>query len=310
MRFSELQSLVGLADSGSLRATAEKLHLTPAAIHKQLRVLQDELGVPLYHKLGSKVRLTEAGLLILPYARNLLAQQEEAINAIQEWKGLRRGVLRIGSGPTIATYLLPGLLTTFRNAHPEIDIVVETGSTNQLLNSLRDGGIHLALLVEPSTEAEHEIERHLSWVFEIVIVAHAKRTIAPVSIHRLAAENFVLFRTGARIQEAIDRYFQKYEFHPKVAMRFDNADAIKAMVCGGFGLSMLPYWTVAADIRRRSLRLVRQTEAPLLGKIVLASVADAHAPRAVDAFVEIARKYDAAEWNLGGRFTLATATRA
>jgi DNA-binding transcriptional LysR family regulator len=298
MRFSELQSLVNLAESGSLRATAAMLHLTPAAIHKQLRALQDEFDVPLYHKLGSKLRLTEAGNLILPYARSLLAQQDQATAAVQEWKGLRRGVLRIGSGPTIATYLLPGLLTKFRRVHPKIDIVVETGSTRQLLSSLRDGVIHLALLVEPSADAGLDLKRHHAWEFEIVIVAYQRRAAPPLSIRELSGETFVLFKTGGRMQEAIDRYFQKNEFHPKVAMRFDNADAIKAMVRGGFGLSMLPYWTVAADIKHRSLRLVRQTETPLLDRIVLASAGATHTPKVVDVFVEMARSYDASRWNL------------
>ncbi|MEN6536903.1 MAG: LysR family transcriptional regulator [Bryobacteraceae bacterium] len=298
MRFGELRSLVQLAESSSLRATATALHLSPSAIHKQLRTLQDELGLSLYCKAGGKLRLTEEGRLILPNARSLLVQHDRTIATVREWKGLQRGVLRVGSGPTIATYLLPALLKEFRLAHPKIDIVVETGSTRQLLNSIEDGTIQLALLVEPALDEEQRIKEHLSWEFEIVLVSSPQSATRSCSIRKLAAQTFVLFRVGARIQQAIDQYFRKHEFRPRIAMRFDNADAIKAMVRGGFGLSMLPFWAVAADLRRRELQLVRQTEAPLLSRIVLVSASDMHQPKAVDAFIDLAKRSGSARWDL------------
>lgn len=298
MRFDELRSLVFLQETGSLRATATALHLSPAAVHKQLKTLQAELGLSLYHRLGGKPKLTEEGFLMLPYAQRLLAQHDEAIAAVREWKGLQRGSLRIGSGPTIATYLLPSLLKRFRMSHPEIDIVVETGSTRQLLSSLHDGAIHLALIVAPGIGLEQPINEHHSWEFEIVVVAGSQYPARRCSIRKLGGKAFVLFKSGARIQQVIDQYFQRHEFRPRITMRFDNADAIKAMVRDGFGLSMLPFWAVAADLQRRELRLVRQVEAPLLTSVVLASAKEIHRPRAVDAFVGVAESFRVAEWDL------------
>ncbi len=298
MQFHELRSLVQVASTGSLRAAADALHLSPAAVHKQLRSLQDELGARLYERAGGKLRLTEEGDLIVPYARSLLMQHQRAIEALQEMQGLRRGVLRIGCGPTIASHLLPVLLKRFRVAVPGIDILVETGSTGQLLNKLHDGSIQLALFVEPEAEAERRLNEYVSWEFEIVLVSSPRCRRRRCSIRSLAGETFILFKTGARVQQAIDSYFQMHAFHPHVAMRFDHADAIKAMVRSGFGLSMLPYWAVADDLRQGAVRCLRQSEPPLLARIVLASADQMRPARAVEAFVELARSCGAKDLDL------------
>src|SRR5262249_58806958 len=114
MELRELRCLMTLADVGSITRTAEKLHLSAAAIHKQLKVLEDELNVRLYEKAGRQLRLTQAAEVLLPHIKNLLAQYDAALSALSEWKGLKHGLVRIGTGPTMSSYLLPSLLDGFR----------------------------------------------------------------------------------------------------------------------------------------------------------------------------------------------------
>src|SRR5690242_12980608 len=101
MELRELRSLITLAELGSLATAAERLHLSAAAIHKQLKVLEVELGVQLYERIGRTLKLTQAAEVLLPYSKDLLAQHDAALEAMEEWKGLKRGVVRIGAGPTI-----------------------------------------------------------------------------------------------------------------------------------------------------------------------------------------------------------------
>src|SRR5712692_6059437 len=114
MEFRQLRSLVTLAEVGTIAAVAKRLNLSPPAIHKQLRGLETELGIPLYEKAGRALRLTNACELLLLHARDLLGQHELAVRAMQEWKKVKGGAVRIGAGPTISSYLLPGLLRSFR----------------------------------------------------------------------------------------------------------------------------------------------------------------------------------------------------
>src|SRR5713101_6021151 len=127
MELHAARSLVLLADLGSLAKTAETLRLSPPAVHKQLKLLEAELGVRLYEKIGRGLRLTQAAELLLPYCRHLLADHDTALSALEEWKGSTRGTLRIGAGPATSVHLLPGLLRIYGRAFPEVDVVVETG---------------------------------------------------------------------------------------------------------------------------------------------------------------------------------------
>src|SRR5260370_73568 len=107
MGLRELRSFATLADLANITRTAERLHLTPPAIHKQLRCLEAELGVRIYEKVGRRLQLTQAGEVALPYVSSLLANYDALIDALNEWKGARKGLLRLGCGPATSSYILP-----------------------------------------------------------------------------------------------------------------------------------------------------------------------------------------------------------
>ena len=286
-----LRSLALLAESGSLTRIAERQRLSPAAIHKQLKVLEGELGVRLYEKAGRRLRLTPAGDMLLPYLKDLLAQYEAALSALEEWKGLKKGLVRIGAGPTLGSYLLPLLLQRFRHQYPGVDLFVETGHSPALISGLENGSLDLALVVSSALLAQPELPTAAQWDFEFVLVSNLRQAPRQCSLRDLQRFPFILFQRASRMEEQIDRYFVGLDFHPRVIMRFDNADAIKAMIRTGLGISMLPFWTVGADIRRRALTLIRQQEPPLLGKIALVSRRSSYVPRPVAAFLEFAEGF-------------------
>ena len=291
MEFRELRSLVALADLGGIARAAEKLHLSAPAIHKQLKLLEAELGVQLYEKLGRRLRLTQAAEILLPYSRDLIAEHDAVIAAIAEWKGLERGIVRIGAGPASSVYLLPELLRKYRRAFPKVDLVVETGNSLTLLEKLANGSLDLALLVSSHSPEEKGLTVEKSWEMEFVLVSHLERVPRRCSILELKKFPFILFRKGSRMQNAIDRYFDELGFHPNVIMTLDNADAIKAIVRAGLGVSLLPLWIVQSDLRRGMLTTIRQQEQPLRSKLELLRRNSNYIPGPVTAFIELARTH-------------------
>lgn len=292
MELRALRSLATLADFGSLARTAEKLHLSPAAVHKQLKVLEGELEERLYEKAGRRLQLTQAAEILLPYLRDLLAQYDAAISALDEWKGLKKGLVRIGAGPTISSYVLPGLLKKFRSRFPGVDLFVETGNTPNLLEALRKGSLDLAFLVSSGLPEESSFSVDVSWDVEFVLVAHQRQRRQRSAIAELERFPFILFQKGSRMEDLIDRYFAEMDFRPRVIMRFDNAEAIKAMIRTGLGISMLPFWIVDADLQKGRLFLIRQREHPLFSKIVLVSRKASYVPKPIGAFLEMARNFE------------------
>lgn len=291
MELRELRSLVALADHGSIARAAERLHLSSAAIHKQLKVLETELGIQLYEKVGRKLQLTQAAEILLPYSRDLLAQHDAAVSAMSEWKGLKRGLVRIGAGPTISSYILPGLLKRFRRAFPKVDLFVETGNSVALAEGLSNGSLDLALMVSSQLPEEPNLSVEASWDVEFVLVSRLRQVSRRCSILALSKFPFILFQKGSRIENLIDRYFAETNFRPTVIMTSDNAEAIKAMIRSGLGISMLPFWIVDADLRKGALSLIRQKERPLFSKLDLISRKSSYVPQPVAAFIELAQNY-------------------
>jgi DNA-binding transcriptional LysR family regulator len=282
MEMHELRSLIALAEVGSLAAVAKKLHLSPAAIHKQFRALEAGLGVQLYERFGRQLKLTRAAEVLLPYCREMLAQHEAALGALAEWKGLKRGIVRIGAGPTLSSYLLPALLRKFRRTLPAVDLYVETGNSAALIEGVVSGRFDLAMLVSSQFREEPNLSVEASWDVEYVLVSNLCNAPRNCPVSALLPFPFILYSKGSRIE---------INFQPKVIMTFDNAEAIKAMIRTGLGISMLPMWIVDGDLKKGALSLIRQRERRLFSKVELASRKSNYLPGAVQAFVKMARTF-------------------
>jgi DNA-binding transcriptional LysR family regulator len=282
-----LRSLVTLSELGSITKCAEKLNLSAAAVHKQLKVLEAELETPLYEKVANRLRLTQAGETLLPHVKRLLAEYDTALSALDEWKGLRRASVRIGTGPTMSSYVLPPMLREFRRRFPEVELYVETGHSLQLLKSLDDGSIDLALTVSSNPLEEPRLAVEGCWKFEIVLVAGRKGFPRRCRLADLKSYPFILYRRGSRFEVLVDRYFGEAGFAPRVIMRFDNPEAIKAMLRLGFGISMLPTWIVSSELKKKTLFQIHQKERLLMADITLVTRRGGYAPRAVGAFIDL-----------------------
>jgi DNA-binding transcriptional LysR family regulator len=292
MELRGLRSLVILKESGSLTKCAEQLNLSAAAIHKQLKVLEEELSVRLYEKAGRRLRLTQAAEVLLPHVRSLLAQYDAALSALDEWKGLKRGTVRIGTGPTMSSYILPPLLEKFRGLYSDVELYVETGRIQQLAEALAGGSVDLIILVssEVTDRSYFKVER--TWDFEIVLVSGSRQFPKGCRMSDLKKLPFILYKEGSLFEGVIDRYFADFGFRPRAIMRFDNAEAIKAMTRLGYGVSALPMWIVNPELKDKKLFLIRQRERPLYGKIALVTRSAGYIPQPVAAFLDIARNWN------------------
>jgi DNA-binding transcriptional LysR family regulator len=290
VELKELRSLVALSELGSICRAAAHLHLSPPAIHKQLKTLESGLGVTLYEKIGRQLQLTQPAEVLLPYLKEVLAQYESALSALEEWKGMKRGVVRIGTGPS--AYILPSILKQFRRARSKVELMVETGNTPVLLEGLNRGTLDVALIVSIDLVEQTDYCVETTWPFEMVMVSHQRPTPARPRLADLKHLRFILFRKGSRMQDPIDQYFAGNGFAPKTIMRFDNAEFIRSMVRAGLGVSFLPLWVVDRDLREHRLTRIHHAGPPLYSKIALIRRKAKFVPRAVQAFIETAKNLD------------------
>jgi len=290
MDLDGLRAFATLARTNNITKAAETLNLSPAAVHKQLKNLQDTLDVRLYEKVGRRLLLTPAAQVLLPHATDLLVRYEATMSIVKEWKGLKTGTVRLGSGPGTSACILPALLEQFRAAYPEVEVLVETGNTAALVQGLAESSLDVAIMVNPDPPQRELLQVEVAWEFVIALVTARPEIPRRCSIRDLAGLPFILFKQGSQVEKGIDHYLAGCGFHPRVMMRFDNAEAIKAMLKIDASVSMLPVWAVEPEIRNGSLFLIQQTEPPLRSRIIVAVRRGGYLPAAASALIELARR--------------------
>lgn len=294
MNLSLLRTLVTVSETESLAEAAQRLNLTPAAIHKQLKLLEAEFGLPLYEKAGRGIRMNAAAALLLPYAESALAQIATARQAIEEFRGLRRGLVRIGTGPTLSTHWLPRLLEKFRMMYPSVVVTVESGASEELLTNTRLGRTDLALLLAQEGSAEPGFDILAKWDTSLLFVTADRSIGKRIGLRSLAATPFIGPRKGNRMDAIVARHFGLVGVEPNVVMRLDNADAIRAVLRTGLGFALLPAWTLGEDLASGRLRTVRLPGPPPAAAIQLVKFAGTVLAPAAQEFARLTRAQAAA----------------
>src|SRR4051794_29934807 len=200
MNLAHLAVFHAIACEGSVSRAAKRLMVSQPAVSKQLRQLERSLGGGrLFDRLPKGVRPTAAGELLAGYARRIFALEAEAVQALAELRGLRRGSLSVGASTTIGVYLLPEVFVRYRRAYPDVRMHMEVANSEVIRRRLVEGAIDVGL-----TEGNVKGDELDSTVFlrdELVPIAAPGHPLArrkrPVPAATLCREPFVVRETGS-----------------------------------------------------------------------------------------------------------------
>ena len=289
MELREMKSLVALAESGSIREAGVLCHLSPAAIHKHLKTLESEFGVQLYRKNNGRLIVTEAGQILLPFLREILLGHGSAFTAVAEWKDGKHGLVRVGAGPSFSSDLLPMLLKQFRRRFPKVNVFVETGDSSHLMARLRSGALDVAFDLGSATLEDDSLEQMALWESHAGFVAAVAAAPHNCPLKALQKAPFILFQKGSPMGVVVQNYLDALNFCPNVVMRSDSAEAIKAMIRAGLGMSVLFLWNINADLQKSRFTIVQTEAPPLISRIALIRLESTYISNAVMEFIELAR---------------------
>jgi DNA-binding transcriptional LysR family regulator len=282
MDFHQLRVFQAAVKTGGFTRAAEELHLSQSTVSQHIKLMEEELGGPLFIRVGKRVLVTEAGNVLRQYADRILRDLKNATMAIGEIHSLRRGTVRLGVGPTTLIYRLPRVLRDYKRRFPDVDLIVLAGTTEFLLEALRSQHLDLAIVMptdrQPgltSTPLGHE---------EMVVVLNREHRLARqrmLSPADLAELRFILYEKNTAMQNLIDRFFESLGITPRISMEVENNEAIKSLVRVGLGASILPLCAVAKEPIESPLRILRVKGRPLLRELRLASAESEILPNAI-----------------------------
>jgi LysR family transcriptional regulator, hydrogen peroxide-inducible genes activator len=245
MQIHQLRYFCAVARTGSFTRAAQREHVAQPSLSQQIRKLEDELGTPLFDRLGRTVRLTQMGEAFLPRAEGILRQLDETRLEIQEMSGAEQGKLVIGAIPTIAPYFLPARLTSFAAQFPRVHISVVEEVTAELLNLVHRGAIDLAVLALP-VPAPHCGCRELfrERLYAVVPHRHPLARLTRIRIEQIEGDPFLLLKEGHCFRENTLAACSRARLQPNVVFESGQFTTILGMVAAGVGVSIVPEMAV------------------------------------------------------------------
>ena len=243
MQLQQLRYLLALTRSGfNVTSAAERVYKSQPGVSKQLRLLEEELGIPLFERAGRQlVGLTPAGRAVMTLAENTLANVEAIRKVATEFGAPGRGELSIATTHTQARYVLPPVIQSFRQRFPEVDLQLHQGSPAQIAEMAASGAVDFAI----ATESLHLFDELVMlpcyrWNRAIVTpLDHPLASATPLTLEMVAEWPLLTYVFGFTDRSHINQAFQRLGRTPHVVFTATDADVIKTYIRLGLGVGIL-----------------------------------------------------------------------
>ncbi|PSU33282.1 HTH-type transcriptional regulator CysB [Photobacterium lutimaris] len=243
MKLQQLRYIVEVVNHNlNVSATAESLYTSQPGISKQVRLLEDELGVQIFERSGKHLtKVTPAGESIVKIARDILSRAESIKSVAGEHTHPEMGNLNIATTHTQARYALPPVIQGFTARYPRVTLHMHQGTPNQLADAVSKGTTDFAI----ATEALHLYQDMIMlpcyhWNRSIVVKAdHPLAQKSEITIHDLAAYPLVTYVFGFTGRSELDSAFNRSGLTPRIVFTATDADVIKTYVRLGIGVGVI-----------------------------------------------------------------------
>lgn len=244
MNFQQLRALREAVRQGfNLTGAASALHTSQPGVSRQIRELEDELGIELFHRAGKRLTgLTPPGLAVLPIVERLLLEADNLKRAGEDFAASGRGTLTIAATHTQARYALPPAVRDFSVAHPEVVLRLHQGTPTQVAAMLLSGEADIGVATE-ALAAYDELVALPSYRWTHVVVVPRGHALAQpheaLTLQRLAAYPLITYESGYTGRTHIDEAFQRRGLALNIVLSAMDADVIKTYVELGMGVGII-----------------------------------------------------------------------
>lgn len=254
MNLHHLAVFHAVAETGGINRASERLLVSQPAVTRQVRALEDALGVALLERLPRGVRLSAAGATLADYARRLFALEAQAEAVLADLRSLRTGVLRLGGSMSLGNYFLPDVIAEFSHTHPGVEILLEVGNTDIVLNAVKQNRVDIGFV-----EGVFEERQFASEIFmhdELIVIAPPEHPLARrrrVSFHELCRNACVMRESGSGTRATLDAILQRAGVEHAFNLTLGSPEAVKRAVQGGAGLAVASSLTVVNELQAGTL---------------------------------------------------------
>lgn len=297
MEIKQLITFSHAAENLNFTQTAKLLNFAQSSVTAQIKALEDEIGTPLFERLGKRLLLTEAGHQFKRYAEKMIRLSEEAIMAANgEEEPI--GALIIGAQESQCTYRLPPILKEFKAAFPKVKLIFKPAHSDEMARKqLMEGVLDIAFIMDKvRPEGSLRVERLIKEELKLVVGPNHPNSI--LSIEDLKNETLLLTETGCSYRMMLEDSLKSAGVYPLDKIEFVSIEAIKQCVIAGLGVALLPEMVVKKDIKEGRMREFRwkASVSPIFTQIAWHKDKWMTAP--LEAFIRLTRKMYLSESDL------------
>lgn len=262
MELRQVTYVVAVVDEEGFTRAARAVHVSQPALSEGVQSLERELGTPLFHRLGRRVRLTAAGEAFLPGARQLLRDAQTARSAVDDVRGLTGGRLDLVALPTLAVDPVAELVGAFRIDHPRIEVrLQEPDDADAVAAFVLDGRAELGFAELPGPAGLISVDLGRQEVVAVCPPGTRLGRARRLPIERLADMPLVTTPRGTSTRRLIDQAIGHAGFEPVVAVETAQREAVVPLVLAGAGTTFLP--TPLAEVARQRGAVIIGLDPPL-----------------------------------------------
>ncbi len=290
MELHQLQCFIAVLEEGGFKRATARLGITQPALSYQIKRLEEELGVQVFHRGPGGITPTEAGRVLLDHAQRVIAAVRDAHQAVRELSDGVTGEVGIGTMKCIGTYFLPQVLWEMRAKHPMVRPRILYRNSDELLDALLANKLDVVVVADPPPD--DRLENRLLFEERISLVSgpgHPFFGRPRVTAADLKDVEFVALSPQTTTGGLILDYLAAQGLAPVPALTTDNIETMKRLVEAGMGVAFLPDMVTTSDVGEGGAagRLARSdVEPPLTMEISIVTWRDARASLALEAFVD------------------------
>jgi LysR family transcriptional regulator, hydrogen peroxide-inducible genes activator len=293
MELSQLRYVLAVADTGNFTRAAARSNVAQPSLSQQIINLEKELGHKLFHRLGRKAVLTEAGKVFLERARRILFEVEDATKELGDHPSLERKIT-VGAIPTVAPYLLPGLITQCRERFPNLQVNIREDFKVTLIRELREGDLDLAIVALPVVDPM--IQAETLWREPLLLAVAENHPLARkprVTGADLAVETFILLGSSSSLSDQVRRFCGEHHFEPRIGSQCAQVSTVRALVGIGAGISILPSGAKSAE-DQGAIAFISLADSEPIREIVVLRHMQRYQSRGAEQFLTLLRERSAA----------------
>jgi DNA-binding transcriptional LysR family regulator len=289
MDIRQLTYFLEVARQQSMTKAAEVLHVSQPALSKMVKGLEEELDMTLIIRSNKSSEVTDAGKIVVEYAKKMIALMNEMTTTLSDMTNLQHGSIHIGIPPIAGSLFFPKVIAEFHKAYSNIKIDITEYAAPRLTKKVLDGEIELGIAVLPIEETDFQIYPIVSEKMKLLVhIDHPLSTKKVVHLKELENDEFIFYNEEFALHDIIWRQCINEGFEPNILFKSSQWDFMSEMVAANLGVTILPE-SLCSRVEPRHIKII-DLNPPTLWNLAVITKNDKYVSNAARTFIDFILK--------------------